>query len=348
MGMPWLPFKSSAIDRLFTHRFDVLHVIEAWDPSDQKTIIDRARSHGYHHHHLPRVNNGPNGCDFNDPTVAQYAQFFVGCLVTQTLPGPINTQDVVQPYPYPMNRTCAEVAVGLSLASATGQLCLSCLINAMQTLPNGPAALGSLEICGTQQGKKYFNGGQNGQIILSRHPIRDVKETHLEAFLSNRVNIYATINNIKIGFGHWAYNVLADYGPFGDYMYGATQMDHANDMLAQNADVLIGDFNTGLDYQKEGYEHLLQNGYVDLIQKQPRETWCPPSHKHFLPCILSAGDIYPASIDHVMLKKNCNLWGENARLFNQALLSDHVGVAATVRKLWFTNPNSTIARKFRC
>jgi hypothetical protein len=50
-----------------------------------------------------------------------------------------------------------------------------------------------------------------------------VHETHLEAFLSNRINIYATINNIRIGFGHFAYNVLADYGPFGPYQYGMDQ-----------------------------------------------------------------------------------------------------------------------------
>jgi hypothetical protein len=59
-------------------------------------------------------------------------------------------------------------------------------------------------------------------------------------------------------------------------------------MVAQIPDVLIGDFNSGLDYQPEGYEHLLANGYVDLIQTQPVETWCPPSHvSAFLPCVIA-------------------------------------------------------------
>jgi hypothetical protein len=49
-----------------------------------------------------------------------------------------------------------------------GQLCLSCLLAAMEELPNGPAAFGALNVCGAQQGKKYFNGGQNGQLILSK------------------------------------------------------------------------------------------------------------------------------------------------------------------------------------
>jgi len=240
--------------------------------------------------------------------------------------------------------SCAEVAIGLSLGAngattpSAGQLCFSCLVTAMQDLPNGPDALEAMQICGAQQGKTYINGGQNGQLILSKHKIKNVKESLLNGFMSNRINIYATIKNIRIGFGHWAFNVLADYGPFGPFQYGVTGIDHAKDMVANNPDVLVGDYNSGVNYQPEGYEYLLANNYVDLIQTQPVETWCPPDRLNFLPCI-NAGS-YSAAIDHVLLKNDRRLSSCSAHLWNTAppFVSDHVGVSARVSKLWFTNP----------
>jgi len=289
------------------------------------------------------VRQGKNGCNLDNPAIKQYAEYFVGCLVTQTLPGPINTQQIVQPYPYPINYSCAEIAIGLSLGAGgyalteEGQLCFSCLVNAMQDLPSGPEAYGSLAICGQQQGKLYFNGGQNGQLILSKHKIQHVVESPLVAIQSNRINIYATINNIKIGFGHWAFNVLADYGPFGDYQYGATGIDHAKDFVAHNPDVIVGDFNSGVNYQPAGYDFLLANGYKDLIQTQPVETWCTPDRLDFHMCLLAGS--YSAAIDHIMLKNDRKLSSCHAHLFNNGLpaLSDHVGVGAKISKLWFTS-----------
>jgi len=344
MGMPWMPFRSLAISKIFTQNLDVIQLIEVWSPEDQATVIAAGKAKGYKYHHVPQVHNGANGCDFSDNTTKQYSEYFLYCLINQVLPGPINTQQVVQPFPYPMNMSCGEVAIGLSLASAGGQLCLSCLLNAMQELPNGESAYGALQVCGALQGKKYTNGGQNGQLILSRYPITDVQETPFETFLFNRVNVFATINNFRIGFGHFAYNVLADYGPFGPYQYGATQIDHAKDMVSKNPDIILGDFNSGLNYQPEGYNYTLLNGYADLIQPQIVDTWCPEDHLSFQPCI-NAGS-YSAGIDHIMIKNSWKIWGSNARLFNtKPLMSDHVGVAATVRKLSFTK-GSKLPEKF--
>jgi len=268
--------------------------------------------------------------------------FFIFCLVTQQLPGPINTNQIVQPYPYPMNMSCGEVAIGLSLGAggatlpSAGQLCLSCLINAMEDFPNGESAFTALAVCGAGLGKQYFNGGNNGQLILSKYKINDVKETPLDAIISNRINIHATIKNMRIAFGHFAFNVLADYGPFGQYQAGATQIDHAKDFVSSEADILMGDFNSGVDYQPEGYDYLLANGYVDLLQPQPVQTWCDKDHSNFQLCI-NAG-IAGASIDHIMIKNSCKLSGKGVHLFNhQPMMSDHVGVSATISKLWFTN-----------
>lgn len=326
----------------FSENFDVLHLIEVWDPTDQANIIKLAEQHKYRYHYLPSIRQETNGCDLLNTNVRMYAEFLIFCLLNQTVPGPINTQQVVQPYPYPMSLSCAEAAIGLSLGAgqsttpAAGQLCFSCLVTAMQDLPYGPEAYGALQVCGAQQGKTYFNGGQNGQLILSKHKLKDVKETTFTAFMSNRINIYATISDIRIGFGHWAFNVLADYG-FGDFQYGITGIDHARDVVENNPDVVVGDLNSGVNYQSDGYNLLLANGYVDLTQTQPVQTWCPPDRLDFQLCINAGG--YSAAIDHVMLKTDKKLSSCNAHLFNNALpaVSDHIGVAATVNKLWFTN-----------
>jgi len=67
-------------------------------------------------------------------------------------------------------------AVTMMLGSPTGQLCLSCLINAMQYLPNDESAKGSIQTCGEGNGVKYFVGGQNGQLILSKYKITNVHQ----------------------------------------------------------------------------------------------------------------------------------------------------------------------------
>jgi hypothetical protein len=36
-----------------------------------------------------------------------------------------------------------------------------------------------------------------------------------------------------------------------------------------------------------GYNFLLENGYVDLIQTQPVETWCPADRLDFQLCVNS-------------------------------------------------------------
>lgn len=101
-------------------------------------------------------------------------------------------------------------------------------------------------------------------------------------------------------------------------------------MVSRNPDIMIGDFNSGLDYQPEGifvekwnkmkpyelkktlvnslkernrrircflvmplgYQYMLDNGYVDAIQPQPLDTWCPASHANFQLCI-NAGILSP-------------------------------------------------------
>jgi len=234
-----------------------------------------------------------------------------------------------------MGQEAGSIAVGMSYQVPNGMECLSCLINAMQYLPNDENAFGALEICGKGEGVKYFAGGQNGQLILSRHPIKNVTETKFQAYITNRINIYATINKIRIGFGHWAFNLLADVDEaLAGFMYGITQIDQAKDVIAQKPDVFVGDLNSGTVYQKEGYLHLEANGYSPVIPDNT-QTWCPPSHFDFQLCINAGGlnGPYSAAIDHIMIRRCALVFGGKPHTFNdQPEVSDHLGVGATIAK----------------
>jgi len=127
-------------------------------------------------------------------------------------------------------------------------------------------------------------------------------------------------------------------------MYGATQKEHAVDVVEQNPDVYLGDLNSGLNYQKDGFVHLTDNGYSNIIPEDT-QTWCPPSHFTFPPCVAAGGFTgpYSAAIDHIMVKKCSGILGYFGRTFNESpLMSDHLGVAATVVKFRF--PDSKMAK----
>jgi hypothetical protein len=140
------------------------------------------------------------------------------------------------------------------------------------------------------------------------------------------VNIYATILGTTFAFGHFGHDVIADYG-YPVPTYGDIQINHAIDILAHSPDVVIGDFNSGPDYQPTGYNALISGGYRDLVQPQPFPTWCPPSFLVFQPCI-NAGS-FSTSIDHILVKQNAP--GTFTGTFATDLgISDHIGVSGKV------------------
>lgn len=59
-----------------------------------------------------------------------------------------------------------------------------------------------------------------------------------------------------------------------------------------------------------------------------------------LSCFCYSEGSYSAGIDHIMVRNSWKIWTSRARLFNtEPLMSDHIGVATTVRKLWFSKSN---------
>jgi hypothetical protein len=287
----------------------------------------------YPHNYRPaKRNNAPNiGCD-NDDTVKYLANEFLQCVLGSGIP----LNSLIQPYPNALPVECQTAGAYLTLArqNPADQQCLACIINTLQTNPPQDV----FPVCLQQQGARFANGGSSGQLILSKYPIKQVQITEMDSWLLNRINIVATINNIKIGFGHWGFNVMADYGvPGADLlMYGQTQLDHARDFIASDVDVALGDFNSGSRYQSNGTDLLSASGYKALLPSNV-DTWCPADKLDWIMCI-NSGD-YSANIDHIFVKDSCKIWGRYNGLWNTnpAQMSDHNGVSATVTKWRFTN-----------
>jgi len=276
----------------------------------------------------------------SDPDIANYTAMFIGCALAYG----IDTRTVLQPYPNALPEDCQLIGLAIMLHNFNpiNQLCLTCLVNEMQKLPYDPVSpFKALQTCGAQQGSRYINGGNSGILILSKHPIRNIVETPIEALGSNRLNVYFTVKNLKFAAVHLAFNLLEDINPsLKPFYYGATQVQMLTDIVKNQPDVIVGDFNTGLDYQPDGYNYIVQNGYKSL-SPQPFPTWCvDDGHLTWAPCVNVLA--LPSSIDHIMIRNTCPSWvvGIFTGVWNtQPLMSDHSGISGRVTKLWFEDEN---------
>jgi endonuclease/exonuclease/phosphatase family metal-dependent hydrolase len=328
MLWPWMPYEAQVINAIAATDFDVLVLQEVWTKAAQDKIISAVRNKYRFSYVSPARTNEPTiGCLFSEPsgTLLTHASSYINCLIGAG----IDTRTLNQPFPAPTPLLCSYDAIQLATfeSQPESQQCLAGLWNTMQKLPfDGTSPFQAIPINGARQGPRFTMDGASGQMILSKFPILNVSETRFNSWLYNRVNIYATILNTRFAFVHFGYDVMAaDFGGFAIPTYGDTQIHHVTDILAHSPDVVIGDFNSGVDYQPIGYNALMDGGYRDLVP-QPFPTFCPPSHFGFQPCI-NAGS-YSASLDHIMVKKNAP--GTFRGTFATTPVSDHIGVSATV------------------
>jgi len=311
------------------NNLDVLALQEVWTTEARDKILSKTKN-TYKYHYWPQEYNENVGCDFSDPSVHGLSFLYWDCLVREG----VDTQQLQQPLsaiPYECFTYAATLALFDLSKTWENQLCLACLINGMEYLPREQSGY-IFEMCGSQQGPKYGHKGVNGQLILSKHPIQNVVEHRFPAFIVNRVNIHATIAGVKFGFGHFAFNLLEDIDT--DYtgaMYGATQPAHAQDFIDAGVDVIVGDLNTGPNYQSLGFNTLLNNGYRLVSPNVP--TWCDKDHAGFLPC-LNALSI-PMPIDHILVRKKSAIFSFHATTFNnRPIMSDHIGVSTWLFCWW--------------
>jgi len=327
MLQPWFLWADDVYDHIPAD-LEVLALQEVWTTEQRDAILEKTQ-HTYPFHYWPQEYNEHVGCNMTDLTLAYMASQYVNCLLTEG----IDTQTLQQPLtPVPLQ--CMQWAFGIALHNLDphNQLCLACLINGLEYLPHEEAA-SVFQTCGAGVGPKYGHKGVNGQLILSQYPIEDVSEHRFDAFVANRVNIHATINGIKFGFGHFAFNLLADASPtYAPFMYGALQTNHVEDFVAAGVDVIVGDMNSGPNYQPDGFNLLFASGYKQVTLDQP--SWCDTEHASFTPCI-NAGAI-PMPIDHIFIKNTSSVIAWHAETFNEKpIMSDHIGVSVWMYDCWW-------------
>jgi hypothetical protein len=271
-----------------------------------------------------------------DPRVLEFAGYYLGCLMAVG----VNTQTIQQPLESVPDE-CSFWAIYLAIfdfatVGSANQLCLACLINGLEYLPREEASILSvLQTCGAGLGPKHGHQGVNGQLILSKYPIQqdDVVQVQFpESFMVSRVNIHATINGLRFGFGHFAFNLLQDVSGYGDlsyFMYGygtSLQTSQAQDFIDGGVDVVVGDLNSGPIYQPAGYNLLLASGYK--LASPEVATWCDEGHENFLPCKNVGAS--PLQIDHILVRESTTVGGSPSTFNNRPIISDHIGVSATV------------------
>ena len=328
MRQPWLPEWEDQVNKNVAQKdIDVLHLVEIWTDEEALKILARkdvAALYPYHYRAQKR-NTETCGCG-NNPYFTTLGTEFLNCLIRTGT----NPREIIQPSNGRIADECFTFGVQMVLlnpANTTdGFLCLACIINSAQKYV--PGQFGVSEIiaqCNAGKGPLYAYGGESGHLILSKCPLEDVQEEPAYAWLSNRVNIYATFQGVTIGFGHFAYNFIEDINPlYASLMFGQTQVQQATQMILRDPDLIVGDLNTGSNYQPAGYNLLMQ--HYDTTFSTETDTYCPSNRGSFKMCIGAA----PQAIDHILVRKCSGVQYELAKLFNTKLISDHVGVKAVV------------------
>jgi hypothetical protein len=250
------------------------------------------------------------------PAVTQQSlQDYISCLIDTGT----DTATVEQPI-VPISGICQFLGLNITLET---EMCSECVDSTMQNLPSGdPGAFGAIPACFAGTGVRYSHQGQPGLLILSKRPLKSVEVTSFDTAKIRRVNVYATVSGVRFAFTHWPTNYLFDIDPsLGPAQAGALQPDLAKDVIAHGAGVVLGDFNSGPDYQPDGYNLLVNNGYRPLFS-QP--TYCPQDHASFPPC--ANVNAKPTSIDNIFLMQNTGFCLKGT--FADQPVSDHIGLAS--------------------
>jgi hypothetical protein len=262
------------------------------------------------------------------------AQDMLGCMVDYSMPlVESSLEDVFQSF-------CGGSA-GLLLV--IDQQCPACLLNTGKE--NGGNSQAAYSTCVAQQGPRYAYGGSVGQLILSKHPINDVEVVDFPSYEHRRANVYATINDLRYGFASYPKDILLDAGlaAFVPALPGDLQPVLAQEMLESDADVLLGNFSSGTQYQSGAYQNLL-TGFEDLAPgvithcTQAMIDAMDPNCFHQTyggPVFLNSTDV-----DHVFAgngSEGC-FWLGTPKLFAEASgLSRHVGLRVCNSDLVFVH-----------
>jgi endonuclease/exonuclease/phosphatase family metal-dependent hydrolase len=320
MLQPWLPYEAGVIQTIAQTNLDVLALQEVWTEAAKNRIVNDAgvRARYPYHYYAPALQE-PGFC-IAVPTFFQ--EDFINCL-TRT---GTDTRAMEQPVT-PVTEECKREGLFLTLSS---QPCKSCIVSSMQSLSPDIPPLSVIDLCEEGDGVRYAHDGRPGLLILSKRPLQSVEFVPYDTADIKRAMVYATIAGVRFAFVHWPANFLADFdSSLGEYQVGSLQPDLANDLIARKPAVIVGDFNSGPDYQPAGHNRLVANGYTPLYNKP---TYCPSAtHAAFAPCRDGTTNWLssvrgPLSIDNIYINTNAGYC--LPATFARTPVSDHVGLAA--------------------
>ena len=325
---PWLvpagsPQEQAVIDRVAGSGLDVLALQGVWTQQAQERVLADPRvKTAYPYSYATGALQLPS----RSTSVSRTEQEnWINCLIGRG----VDTRTVVQPATA-TDPACSFLGLNVELLS---QPAFECLSSTLATLPNGQPALAAIDICAAAQGVKYQYGGRAGQLVLSNRPISAVSETAFATFGIRRVNVFATVGGLRYAFVDGPNNEIADADPgLGPLQTGALQPEVLQDVLDHAPDVVAGSLNTGPDYQPEGYQLLLDNGYTSPAGPAATPTFCPAgsAFPQCAPDLLSfeaRNGPAPRTIDHVLSSPTARCSSPGAFAVTPPL-SRHIAVTA--------------------
>jgi len=314
MLQPWFTNETNVINTIAKTDFDVLALEGVWTATAKDHIIlNRQVKAKYKYSYYAPAMQEAGSCPNFVPRVNM--EDYINCL---TATG-VDTHTVEQAVPA-VDISCKALGVILTLID---QDCAACIENTMQDFDALTPPLTAIDRCLAGTGSKYAHGGVSGHLILSKKALQNVVVLPYTTFMVKRVTIEASVAGVKFAFVHFAKNYLQDFNPaYGPFMTGTFQPDMASDIVSNVPDVVIGETNSGPDYQPDGHNLLVQAGYAPLFSKP---TYCPAAtHASLAQCV--AGELGPLTIDNIYVKKNEGLCLPYR--FAEKPVSDHIGVAA--------------------
>lgn len=219
-----------------------------------------------------------------------------------------------------VRQDCLEDLVMLYLSGSGGN-CLNCLIASV-----GNTIEDAVRTCSTPgHGRTHAYGGQNGQMLVSRFPLKDKESILLPSSIANRVGLFATIElagheSIEVACMHAATTnevPPSHRGKDGKKMFSSwqeemeAQIDIVSKRLQERAggrpQLLLGDLNAGPEL-KNGisalepsvWSHVLSLGFTSPVT-QANEPFCSSCSDNSQRQI---EHVNPASnlIDHVLVR----------------------------------------------
>jgi hypothetical protein len=176
----------------------------------------------------------------------------------------------------------------------TDALALACLFNELHLRPDGDRAYEAVSTCAANQGHSFDFGGSPGLLLLSKHRLRNVQVQEFASWHTRKVVLYAGVNGVRLAFSYFPYDLeIPPPFPSPDI---ALQDGLAQHILDKGVDVAFGSFNSGPEYQHDGFNLFLVNGWSDV---STLDTFCTAE---IAPSDPRCADEAPLGIDHIFIK----------------------------------------------